>query len=75
MKKTLKKHDDGLEWLRNLRRRIAIQCEHDLSKQAAFYRETAAKHSYISYVDDATVVGLKKRPANVAQKPGRAVKK
>ena len=59
--KTTKHHDDGLEWLRNLRRRIADDCGHDLGKQAAVYRQAAAKHSYKVYRGEAPVVGPKKR--------------
>jgi len=56
-----KKHDDGLEWLRKLRRRIATQCGHDLARQSDLYRQAAAKHSYKSYKGETAVVGAKKK--------------
>ena len=59
--KTTKQHDDGLEWLRDLRRQIAVDCGHDLAKQASVYRQAAAKHSYKVYRGETAVVGSKKK--------------
>ena len=59
--KTTKQHDDGLEWLRDLRRQIAVDCGHDLTKQAFVYRQAAAKHSYKVYRGETVVVGVKKK--------------
>ena len=61
-----KEHDDGLEWLRNLRQKIAEDCGHDLAKQAAVYRQAAAKHSYKVYRGETAVVGSKKRQKTAA---------
>ena len=37
-KKTMKtKYDDGLEWLREIRRKMAVRFEHDPRKAAAYY--------------------------------------
>jgi hypothetical protein len=67
MMKTLRKDGDGIEWLRNLRQRIATRCGHDLAKQSALYHQAAAKHSYKSYKGEAAVVGkAKKRLPNAA---------
>lgn len=59
--KTTRHHDDGIEWLRRLRRNIAAECGHDLSKQSALYRQAAAKHSYKPYKGESPVVGPKRR--------------
>ena len=59
--KTIKKHDDGIEWLRKLRRDIATRCGHDLATQSALYRQAAAKHSYKPYKGQIAVGGGKKK--------------
>jgi hypothetical protein len=59
--KTIKKHDDGIEWLRKLRRGIAAQCGHDFSRQSALYHQAAGKHAYKSYKGEVAVVRAKKR--------------
>jgi len=59
--KTIKKHDDGIEWLRNLRRGIAARCGHDLARQSALYHQAAARHPYSVYKGETAVVGAKKR--------------
>lgn len=33
------KHDDGLEWLRSLRRQMAAECQHDPKKLGQRYRQ------------------------------------
>ena len=59
--KTTRPHDDGLGWLRSLRRKVAASCGHDLAKQADVYRQAAAKHSYNVYRGEAPVVSPKRR--------------
>ena len=59
--KTTKTYEDGLEWLRDLRLRIAADCGHDLAKQATVYRQAAAKHSYNVYRGEAPIVSPKRR--------------
>ena len=59
--KTNKPHDDGLEWLRALRRKVAEDCGFDLGKQAEVYRRAACKQSYRAYKGEAAVVAGKKR--------------
>jgi hypothetical protein len=59
--KTTKNYDDGLEWLRTLRRKVAAKCGHDLEKQAEMYRKAAAKHSYKVFKGETAVVVQKKR--------------
>ena len=60
MKKT-KSPDDGIEWLRKLRGKIAAECDHNLVKQSAVYRQAAAKHSYKVYRGEASVTAPKRR--------------
>ena len=43
MKKSKLKHDDGLEWLREIRRKIWDECDHDLNKLMARYRRVHAE--------------------------------
>ncbi len=59
--KTTETYDDGLGWLRGLRRKIATDCGHDLAKQAEVCRQAAAKHSYNVYRGEAPVVSPKRR--------------
>lgn len=59
--KTNESHDDGIEWLRRMRGKIAAKCCHDLAKQSALYRQAAAKHSYRVYKGEAPVIALKRR--------------
>lgn len=58
--KTIKHHADGIEWLRNLRLKIASECGHDLEKQSAVYRRAASKHSYNIYKGETLVVSAKR---------------
>ncbi len=37
------KHDDGLEWLRDIRRRMAKQFDYDPRKAGEHYREMARR--------------------------------
>ncbi|GDY20784.1 hypothetical protein LBMAG56_21300 [Verrucomicrobiota bacterium] len=59
--KTTKTYEDGLEWLRGLRRKIAADSGHDLAKQADVYRRAAAQHSDNVYRGEAAVVSPKRR--------------
>lgn len=59
--KTTRPYDDGIKWLRQLRRKIAAQCGHDLAKQSAFYRQAAAKLSYTTYKGESPAAGSKRR--------------
>ena len=47
--KTKPSFDDGLEWLRQLRRKVAKDCRFDLEKQAEVYRAAAARSPYKAY--------------------------
>ncbi len=37
------KHDDGLGWLREIRQKIAQECDHDPHKLGALYRRIYAE--------------------------------
>ena len=39
------KHDDGLEWLHEIRARLAKKFDHDPRKAAAHYRAVQKQHS------------------------------
>jgi hypothetical protein len=39
------KHDDGLEWLREIRRKMAVKFHHDPRKAAAYYQEMQQRHA------------------------------
>jgi hypothetical protein len=39
------KHDDGLEWLREIRRKMAARFDHDPQKAAAYYQEMQRRYS------------------------------
>ena len=39
------KHDDGLEWLRAIRRRLAKRFDHDPKKAGEFYRALQKRHA------------------------------
>lgn len=59
--KTTRKIDDGLEWLRELRRKIAADCGHDLARQSEAYRKAAAGITYNVYQGEKPVVRTKKK--------------
>ena len=78
MMRTIKKHDDGIEWLRNLRQGIAARCGRDLARQSALYRQAAAKHPFNACEEEAAAVGARRdcpAPPDVAQKVVKAVGK
>ena len=39
------KHDDGLEWLRDIRRKMAEKFDHDPKKAAAHYQKMQRRYS------------------------------
>jgi len=39
------KHDDGLEWLRDIRRKMAAQFDHDPRKAAAYYQKMQRRYA------------------------------
>ena len=39
------KHDDGLEWLRDIRRRLAKRFDHDPKKVGEYYRSLQERHA------------------------------
>jgi hypothetical protein len=44
--KTMKtKHDDGLEWLREIRRKMAVKFDHDPRKAAAYYQKMQRRYA------------------------------
>ena len=46
------KHDDGLEWLREIRRKIAARFDHDPRKAAAYYQEMQTHYAARLYHPD-----------------------
>jgi hypothetical protein len=39
------KHDDGLEWLRAIRRKMAEKFQHDPKKAAAYYQKMQRRYA------------------------------
>ena len=39
------KHDDGLEWLREIRRKLAARFDHDPRKAATYYQKMQRRYS------------------------------
>jgi hypothetical protein len=39
------KHDDGLEWLREIRRKMAGKFDHDPRKAAAYYQKMERRYA------------------------------
>lgn len=39
------KHDDGLEWLREIRRNTSAACGHDPARLVEHYRQVQAKYA------------------------------
>lgn len=56
-----KKHDDGLEWLRALRLKIAADCGNDIHAINERYRAAAARVPHRSYRDNASVKRVKRK--------------
>ena len=46
------KHDDGLEWLREIRRKMAAQFDHDPHKAAAYYQKMQQRYAARIYRRD-----------------------
>lgn len=59
--KTKTKFDDGLQWLRQLRRKVAAECRFDLEKQADVYRAAASNRPYKAYQGDAPLTINRRR--------------
>lgn len=47
-----KQHDDGLEWLRELRQKISAECGHDIHAINEVYRAAAARVPHQSYLEN-----------------------
>lgn len=47
--KTKKTTDDGMEWLRRLRLKVAAECEYDLARQRELYRTAATNEPHRSH--------------------------
>jgi hypothetical protein len=62
--KTTRHNDDGLEWLRALRLKIAAECGYDLTRQAAAYRAAAAGVAYKVYQGEKPVIRAKRNRAS-----------
>jgi NifB/MoaA-like Fe-S oxidoreductase len=45
----MKRKDDGLEWLREIRRKIAAKCGNDVHAINEYYRAAAARIPHRSY--------------------------
>jgi hypothetical protein len=46
------KHDDGLEWLRDIRRKMAAKFDHDPHKAAAYYQKMQRRYANRLYRRD-----------------------
>jgi hypothetical protein len=46
------KHDDGLEWLREIRRKMAAKFDHDPRKVAAYYQKMQQRYAGRLYLRD-----------------------
>ena len=60
MKKTSTEYDDGLEWLREIRRKIWDECDHDVDKLMAHYRRIDAEERERRRQKDLVLRGAKK---------------
>jgi hypothetical protein len=49
------KHDDGLEWLRDIRRKMAEKFDHDPRKAAAHYQKMQRRYASRLYRRDQAV--------------------
>jgi hypothetical protein len=56
-----KRHDDGLEWLRELRLKISAECGHDIHAINECYRAAAARVPHRSYRDNSSVKRAKRK--------------
>ena len=50
------KHDDGLEWLREIRRQMAKEFNYDPKKAGAYYRQMARQPGVKLYKREADVL-------------------
>lgn len=46
------KHEDGLEWLREIRRKMAAKFDHDPHKAAAYYQKMQRRYAGRLYSRD-----------------------
>ncbi len=53
------KHDDGLEWLRDIRRKMASDFDHDPKKAAAHYQKMQRRFSGRIYHRRSEIAGAK----------------
>jgi hypothetical protein len=53
------KHDDGLEWLRKIRRQMARQFDYDPKKAGEYYRRMARRPGTKLYKRDEHLAGVK----------------
>jgi hypothetical protein len=60
----IRKHDDGLEWLRRIRRKIEVERGGDAHAVDEFYRAAAARIPHKSYRDASASKRVK--PNNLA---------
>jgi hypothetical protein len=49
------KHDDGLDWLREIRRKMAARFDHDPRKAAAYYQKMQRRYTARLYRRDQEV--------------------
>jgi hypothetical protein len=49
------KHDDGLEWLREIRRKMAARFDHDPRKAASYYQKMQRRYASRLYRRDQEV--------------------
>jgi hypothetical protein len=47
-----RKHDDGLEWLREIRRKMAAKFDHDPRQAAAYYQKMQRRYANRLYRRD-----------------------
>lgn len=52
--------DDGMEWLRKLRLKLASECNYDLVRQRENYRAVAARQPHRSFRGDRATRAVKK---------------
>jgi hypothetical protein len=56
-----KKHDDGLEWLRQIRRNMAEKCGNDIRAINECYRVAAARVPHQSYRHESSPKPVKRK--------------
>jgi len=56
-----KSHDDGLEWLRKIRRKIAAESGNDIHAINDFYRTAAARIPHRSHPGDSSAKRVRRK--------------